>query len=125
MRKEFLPASLWALFILVACGIPGNRIPEVPFWKWLSWDKSVHLFFFGMLTVLLLRGEEKILGSYPERKKVSLWIAVAVAYGGMIELLQSFVFIQRSGDIRDAMANAVGAITGGYLFKWWRIKTKK
>jgi VanZ family protein len=116
MRKEFLPALIWALFIFVLCAIPGNKIPEITFWHWLRWDKLVHLFLFGALSLFLLGANSEIKKRPLWFKEYCLWIVLAIIYGGVIEIMQATLFLQRSGDWRDAMANAIGAISGGYFF---------
>ena len=121
MRKEFLPALVWATLILVLCAIPGNKIPEITFWQWLRWDKLVHLFLFGVLSIFLFGAHSAIKKGPLLFKEYCLWILLAIIYGGVIEIMQATLFIQRSGDLRDAIANAIGAISGGYFFsrkKW-------
>lgn len=43
-------------------------------------------------------------------------LAMTISYGILVEVLQTYVFIQRNGDVRDALANAIGALTGAWLF---------
>ena len=121
MRKEYLPALIWAILILVLCAIPGDKIPEITFWQWLRWDKLVHLFLFGVLSIFLLGANSAIKKRPLSFKEYCFWILLTIAYGAAIEIMQATLFIQRSGDLRDAIANAIGAISGGYFFsrkKW-------
>jgi len=121
--KSLLPALLWALFILIICGVPGHRIPRVDFLDWLKPDKLVHLFVFGVLCFLMIRGLTKsatveFLHSHPR-----LWsVLISIAYGALIEVLQATVFIDRSGDVRDALADAIGALIGMWVFDYFQKK---
>jgi VanZ family protein len=121
--KYLWPAFAWALLILIICGVPGHNIPNVSFWKWLKPDKVIHLVVYAILCYFLIRGftrQEK----YPVLKNFAKLIAVTtgIAYGILIEVLQHYVFIGRSGEIFDAMANAIGVLLGLWFFNMKRKK---
>ncbi|HRI40363.1 MAG: VanZ family protein [Bacteroidota bacterium] len=115
--KALAPALVWAFIVLVLCGIPGSRLPELSFWQWLRPDKIVHLVLFGTQSYLLLVGFTGIPVTSRWHQQAG-WRAVTISilYGALLEWLQAHVFIQRSGDVRDAIANALGAILGWWLF---------
>lgn len=50
--------------------------------------------------------------------KGSKWVALlfCVSYGGALELMQFYLFSQRSGDVLDFIANATGALGGLLLY---------
>jgi len=115
--KPFLPVWLWATFIMIICGIPGNDIPRLAFLDWLRPDKLVHLFVFGVLCYLLINGLVKsgvanLLSDYPRTSSLIL----CTVYGALIEVLQAYIFINRSGDVRDAIADSLGALLGIWLY---------
>jgi VanZ family protein len=117
--KKFLAAAAWAMLILVLCGIPGKKIPELTFLQWLKPDKVVHLLLFGIQCYLLLRAFRS--DGVPEplrRRAVPASLFLAIGYGALVEWLQVTVFIDRSGDVRDAAANAAGAALGAWIFLW-------
>ncbi len=116
--RYHLPTLLWALFILTICAIPGDRIPKLSFLEWLKPDKIVHLLVFGVLCILLLRSflDAKTF-HLSEKNSIILAISICVVYGALVEFLQYAVFINRSGDVRDAIANSIGAFIG-----WWAYK---
>lgn len=122
--KNNFPAILWAVLILVLCGVPGDKIPEMTFLEWLRPDKIVHLILFGVLSFLLLKGFSKQ-NQFPFIFKHAGKIALilSISYGGIVEILQDTVFIHRSGDIRDAAANAVGAIVGLWIYNRYMGRT--
>ncbi len=113
--RYHLPTLLWALFILTICAIPGNRLPKLSFLEWLKPDKIVHLLVFGVLCILLLRSflDAHAL-NLSEKNAVILALGICIVYGALVEFLQYSVFINRSGDVRDAIANSIGAFLG-----WW------
>jgi len=115
--RKILAASGWALLILVLCGIPGKKIPELTFLQWLKPDKVVHLVLFGIQSFLLLRAFRSADGAvWLRQHAVPASLVISIGYGALVEWLQVTVFIDRSGDIRDAAANAAGAVLGAWLF---------
>jgi len=121
--RSLLPAILWALLILILCGIPGQRIPHVDFLSWLKPDKIVHLFLFGLLSYLLIRGftRQQAVALFTAHPR--LWaLLLTIAYGALIELLQQYVLIDRSGEVFDALADALGAFLGMWVFDYLRKK---
>ena len=116
--KGFWPALAWSLIILLLTGLPGNFFPEiVSFWDWLSPDKVVHLFIFGTLSFLILFGyRHKYTGRH---KKKLIWVSIVITilYGVLTEILQYYVFIGRSGNIYDALADMIGAFIGWVAFE--------
>lgn len=111
-------AAVWAIFILILCGIPGKHIPEITFWKWLKWDKVTHLALFGMQAYLLLRADRLQQGKKLTLLRIRGWVTLAIFYGAVIEILQLTVFTGRSADYRDAIANGLGAILGMIAFRY-------
>ena len=123
IRRQW-PAIVWALFILILTGIPGNQIPRIPdFLEWLSPDKVIHLIMFGLLSYLMLYGNRR---QYFKNKKRSFYvinaILISAVYGIITELLQVYVFTGRNGNIYDAAADLLGAIIGGMAYYLQHIK---
>jgi VanZ family protein len=86
-----------ALVVAVATLTPSDHMPAAP-----GSDKLHHFLAFGALAFPMAFA----------RPAAFLWIVMAVsAYGGLIELIQPF--IGRHSDLRDAAANALGALAGG------------
>ncbi len=111
-------AIAWALVILILCGFPGTNLPKLSFLEWLRPDKIIHLVIFGIQTILLSRGFELQSSFYTLKRSPRLWaLLFSTGYGIVVEILQVYVFISRSGDVRDALANALGAIMGAWLYK--------
>jgi len=112
-------ALWWALVILILCGIPFGSVGESPLF-FAGFDKLVHCGLFFVLTVLISRGFIRQKG----RKQFTFITGVlvglaAVAYGGVIELLQLYVFTWRGPEWNDLFADSVG--TGMAVFSAWLI----
>ena len=115
--RVHLPTLAWAIFILIICGIPGDKIPEMTFWQWLKPDKIVHLLIFGLLCFLMIRSFLALnTGSFFYKNAKMLSLLLTIFYGVLVEILQATVFIHRSGDVRDAIANSIGAFVGLWIF---------
>lgn len=102
-------ALLWAFLILGACGINGNSLPKLSFDFGI--DKIVHFFLFAVQAILI----------YLPTKK-NIWVAILLSsfYGAFIEFLQMTVFVNRSFDLADMLADAVGALLCLPLLKLWK-----
>lgn len=102
-------AILWAMISLAACGVNGNSLPKVSF-NLIGIDKLAHFILFGVQSFLIIhahqRGKSKIDWSH-----VHLAVGIGVVYGILIEFLQYSVFINRSYDYADMLADALGAVS--------------
>jgi VanZ family protein len=111
-------AFAWAVLILILCGLPGSDFPKLTFLQWLRPDKIVHLILFGTQCFLFIRGFT-LQSRFPGLKLHAQGWAVflSISYGAVVEVLQATIFIGRSGDVRDAIANSIGAVIGLYLYR--------
>lgn len=102
-------AILWTLFIFVGCLYPGRELPkvDVPFF-----DKWTHFVLFGVFSFLWLwawipASISKLI------RACLLGILLGVVIEGLQEIL---VFLGRSAELMDAIADAVGALLGTLVF---------
>ncbi|MFY9308927.1 MAG: VanZ family protein [Bacteroidia bacterium] len=111
-------SMLWALIILILCGIPGRDIPHISFLELLSFDKFVHAGIFMVLVVLTIRGFtlQKNFPKLQASAKAAACIS-CIVYGGLLEVMQGTLFEGRSADIYDFIANSFGCIVGLLLYK--------
>ena len=107
---------IWAAVIGLLCLTPASQMPKFdlgyPFYS----DKFLHLFFYAVLTLLLIQG----LGKQTEFIKLRLFnyryaIIIAISYGIIIELLQLLI-PGRSFDLLDILANGIGTLVGMFFF---------
>lgn len=113
MRK-LLPALAWAFLTMLLMGLPGTYFPEVTtFWEWLTIDKIVHVFIFGIQALLLLFAfdEQYFSGKY---RLVFIWLILLVTtlFALSTEVMQVYVFKGRDGNLYDFIADVVGVLTG-------------
>ena len=111
---------IWALVILVITGLPGDSFPDIAtFWEWLQPDKIVHVFVFAVLSFAMLYDART---QYLQSKRRYIYAIAAVVgtafFGLLTEVLQYYVFIGRSGNVYDVLADCAGAIIGWVLFNW-------
>ena len=119
IRKLFIISLIWSVFILILCGIPGSSLPSGPLFNIPNFDKFVHagLYFplaFSLGAVFDLSSKSILRITGP-----LLTMIIAASYGGLIEILQEYLFINRSADILDLLADIIGGLCGltiYYLF---------
>ena len=101
-------------------GLPGKYFPTVVrFWDWIGPDKIVHLLLFAAFAFLSLWGYRQFFFNinYPHRKRLFLIISlISILYGGLTELLQKYLFINRYGSLYDFIADSIGCFLGIILF---------
>ncbi len=104
-----IAAPLWTAGIFAACLWPGKALPHssIPFI-----DKWTHFVLFGGFAVLWLI-------AYPSRSwpRLAGMLGLATALGIFIECLQmALPSLGRSGELMDAVSDAVGGALGTALF---------
>lgn len=112
-------ALWWALLILILCGISFGSVGESPLF-FPGFDKLVHCGLFFVLTVLISYGFIRQNGGQQFNFINGVGVGLAaVIYGGIIELLQLFVFTWRGPEWNDLFADSVGA--GMAVFGAWLV----
>ncbi len=92
----------WIFWACVLAVLILALMPSAPQMPTTGWDKSNHLLTFSMLVLL---GQ----GAYPGHR-VKLLLGL-LAYGGLIELLQSFTSY-RFAEGADLLADGLGLLLG-------------
>jgi VanZ family protein len=112
---------IWLLLIFIACATPGEQLPPSPF---LDFDKFVHALIFGVLQFLLLRGFA-LQTKFSSLRKNHFLLATFISadYGVLMEMLQGYLFRNRSFDQFDIMANLIGVAIATVL--WMTIFKKR
>lgn len=109
-NKTYLPAIIWLLVITVLSGYPGNHVPKIPVWQF---DKLVHTVIYFVLSVALIYAFQKQYNQVSKRIIISISIILfGNFYGGFMEIMQHYIFINRSGNWYDFFANGVGSVLG-------------
>jgi len=107
--KHYWLTILWALFILIICDIKMGKVSGSPLF-FPGFDKLVHCGLYFVLVVFYSTNHIKKHGVIKLSYGIALMITIAaIVFGGLIELLQAYVFTWRSGEWDDLFADAVGA----------------
>jgi VanZ family protein len=98
--------------------MPGKAIPKISWLELLSFDKLVHAGIFFTEQILLMLAFSS-LNNKSFFKKNYGWPALifCTIYGGSLELMQYYIFSERSGDVLDFIANTTGALIGLWIFR--------
>lgn len=116
IRKLLVISFLWAAIILIISGLPGDSIPKSQLWSIPQFDKIVHMCLYFPLGLVL--AAEFSLSSIAWLKKytIVLTLSIVAFYGGLIEILQDYLFINRSADWWDFFSDIFGGALGMLLF---------
>lgn len=74
-------------------------------------DKLIHfmMYFAYSITILI---------SFRRAKTIHFAVIIyCIIFGIMLEIIQEYVVLQRTGDITDAISNAAGVLTGYFFYK--------
>lgn len=115
--KYFIPAIIWFIVIFVLCAMPGKDIPHISFLEMLAFDKWVHAGIFFVLVLFLMRGMKFTYLRAAHSTALLFALAVAIPYGGLLEIMQGAFFQDRSADAYDFIANSFGAICGVLVYR--------
>jgi VanZ family protein len=114
--KYFIPAIVWAVFILWASTSGGVKLPE-PGFRLLEPDKIAHCaayFVFGSLVLWAFYKK----GLLDTRRKI--WsVAGCALYGILMEILQFSFFPGRYFEVNDIIANIIGSIGSLVLIRFF------
>lgn len=115
--RAYLYAGLWALLILGLCGMNGNNIPQISFDFGI--DKIAHFILFGSQSWLILTGIKAHTQKPLSWNQLHLAVVFSIVYGVLIEILQATIFINRTFDFADMLADAIGALLCYPLARWY------
>lgn len=110
--KFFIPALAWLAIITGLSTMPGIQLPQ---FSLISADKLAHMFVYGVLVWLVIRGFRQMRKAHnmPLTWKTGLLaFSLAVAYGVLMEYAQYAFIPGRFYEIDDMIANTIGAAAG-------------
>lgn len=112
--RFFLPPAFATLIILLLCGIPGNQFPRFNLWLLLEFDKLAHIGMFAVYGWLW----SIALARYTGRPRPAMLqgLAISALFGVFVEVMQWLIFVRRSAEWADIIADAIGALAGAALF---------
>lgn len=114
----------WAALVLGLTLTPAEDMPELPPWELISFDTAAHAFVFAVLAVLTVFSVRRQ-QAWPwlRRRGYLAVFGASVAFGLLIELLQTVMHMGRHGEWSDALSDAIGVGVGllcAYATRrWW------
>lgn len=130
--RHFAPAVVWGIFIFALSVWPGKDFPQLDWGDLLSLDKIVHVAFYALLVVLILRGVKMSnsrlqmsdstssdIRHSTSKMSIGLILITATAcmgYGWFLEWFQKNYCQDRMFDILDGVANMIGAYGAGIFY---------
>jgi VanZ family protein len=116
MIKKNIFSIITALIIMYFSMANSHTFDEVHI-SVPNFDKLVHFgMYFGLMSVIILENFKTIRGSH----NLFLIGLIPLAYGILIEIMQSTLTSTRTGSFFDALADAAGIITSIILWMWLR-----
>lgn len=117
MNLSFIKAIVWAVLIFIGSVLSGDTLDGVKLINIPGFDKLVHFTWYFFLFLFIAAGVYKWKEGLKPKNLVVI-LVVCMVYGGFLEFLQGNVFVKRSEDVYDFMANSTGAIAGSALFSY-------
>ncbi len=126
-KKPLLPGIIWAFIIALLTLLPGCYIPKVTsLLDWLSPDKLVHLFLFGIFVILYIEGFSRQMQQAVLRKyAVGFSMLIGMVFAVLTEAMQKYIIPGRNGNIYDFLADLLGLLLGYMLWRLIRRNGKK
>ena len=112
LRYSYLFTCLWACCIAALTLLPAPAPSAEPVFDIPHIDKAVHFIMFGLLAAVWMweysckHGLQEI-----SRRRFAIIAAATAAIGGADELLQGYLTADRTADLWDWLADALGAFT--------------
>jgi len=112
--KKYHKIFIWLIIILFISLTPASKIPNSNILLIKNFDKVVHFgmyFIFSAIISRIINIEENKALIY-----VIIPITLTLFTGGMLEIIQSLLPINRSCSLGDFIANFMGGIAGTLFF---------
>lgn len=108
--RNYASIIIWILIIVYLSLSPANELPDVELINIPHFDKLVHLGMYFILIVLWLIYTSKFKNWNLSKLRITSLLGVIVI-GGLMEVLQEALPVNRDGNIEDMLAN----LTGGFI----------
>jgi glycopeptide antibiotics resistance protein len=114
--KSFWPAIVWLILSSIAFCLPGKALPQNDWFAIIQLDKWIHVGLFSVMIFLWCLPLLHKPSIHLPISKLLIWITIAFfCYGIAMEFIQHFFVSNRSFDIGDIAADAIGCLIG-FLF---------
>lgn len=106
----------WTLAVIAIHGIPGSELPK-PYWDLFEFDKIVHFTLFSILCFSWLNGIFKQSATYKLKVHgTKLILVLSLILGLVLEMMQKVIFVERSFQWTDLIADCIGSLAGTGIF---------
>ncbi|AZQ59090.1 hypothetical protein EJ994_09820 [Maribacter sp. MJ134] len=107
----------WLMFVTFS-SLSSFEGVDVSYINIPHFDKIVHFgFYFVMVVLGVFAFDEQFKNRFGPQKGLIFMLIFAIAYGVIIEVLQAGFTANRQGDVLDAIANTLGALSGMWIGK--------
>ena len=106
-------ANVWIVFIAILHAIPGADVQKIIIPELLLIDKLAHIIMF-MIGVYLFAVADKRQQKPQFLRNICVFFVI---YGLLLEVLQGFIFVGRSADFLDWLADIIGVFLGIWIYK--------
>jgi len=119
-KLSFAYALFWLILSTVLLTLPGSAFPKENWLDEIWFDKWVHIGMFSTMVLLWCWSAFELLGRHKKLLKLFVLIAIVfIAYGIAMEFVQRNFVRNRSFDMGDIIADAIGCVVG-LMFSRWR-----
>ena len=106
---------IWLVVIFILSTLSGSSFNKIPTFKIPHLDKIIHFIMYFILQFIVVAEYYKnSANKYKPAKFFTLSILFSITYGGIMEILQEYIFTSRTGSLADFLANSIGAIIGSF-----------
>lgn len=104
-------AYVWTCLVVIGSSIPGGSTPSISAFDVPHFDKLVHfIMYFGIVFLWSAKNDQ-----VGKNDLVKIFLG-SICLGILMEVLQNSVFVDRSFEFLDIIANIMGSIMGLIIF---------
>ena len=112
--QKYIKLLVWTFIIFYICLSPSEEIPKTKIFEIPYFDKIVHFgiyFVFSLIFTIILESKKK------NHQNIYIFnVSMTILFGGLIEILQHYLPIERSADFYDFMADLFGTIAAVVIY---------
>lgn len=116
--QKYIKIIAWFAVILYLSLTPAGDIPKLSLLSLPGFDKVVHFTMYFVMS-LLLAGYFHQFKKYSNSKILFINALLLIFIGGLLEILQYELPINRDCSWGDFFFNSMGAITGTLIYLYW------
>lgn len=122
--NSYTPAILWWLTVLILICTPGQDLPKLGNWAdAIGLDKIIHIIIFGLMAYFFMRPVAVKELTSDQKRNIFLRTSIAIAIWGLAtEYIQEYWVINRTFDVFDFFADAVGATVAFFYSKHFLLR---